>query len=111
MKLLGTLTTPKLSKLELVSYEPADDEERLPKTKTFLHRFPALRTPRLTYSSQARAPENSLFFAEGDCRPEVEELDVAALLGVMMKRREVDVAGLAALAPRTAAGRGGGIRR
>lgn len=86
-KLLSAFTAPTLSKLELVAYESADDEEeRLPRTKALLRRFPALRTLRLTHAAGALGLANVRFLAEDVPRLEVEKADVRAVLGMVTKR-------------------------
>lgn len=86
-KLLSAFTAPKLSKLEIVAYESADDEEeRLPKTKALLRRFPALHTLRLTQSARGLELENVRFLAEDVARLQAVQVDAAALLQMVTKR-------------------------
>ncbi|KAH9926178.1 uncharacterized protein B0H18DRAFT_352751 [Fomitopsis serialis] len=86
-KLLGTFTAPRLSKLEIASYESGDDEEeRLPKTKKLLNRFPSLRTLRLCDSVDAMELENVKYLAEDFERLEITHVDLEPLFQMLTKR-------------------------
>jgi len=86
-KLLGTFTAPRLSKLEIAMYESGDDEEdRLPKTKTLLKRFPSLRTLRLDHSADAMELENVKYLAEDFERLEIARVDLESVFQMLTKR-------------------------
>ncbi|TFY63753.1 hypothetical protein EVJ58_g3062 [Rhodofomes roseus] len=86
-KLLGAFTAPRLSKLEIASYQSADDEEeRLPKTKALLGRFPSLGTLRFDDSAEAFDIENVQYLADGLERLEVANVDLEPLLQMFTKR-------------------------
>ncbi|KZT67758.1 hypothetical protein DAEQUDRAFT_757993 [Daedalea quercina L-15889] len=86
-KLLGAFTAPRLAKIEIATYESADDEEeRLPKMKALLRRFPSLRTLRLDHSADTLEIENIRFLGENFERLEIVEVDVERLIQTVTKR-------------------------